>query len=600
MHPNLIEPGKMKKFVLTSIFFMTVITFALAVKIKPGPRLMTQSDGTIITVYGYGDENMHYYMTSDNILLYNSGSNFYIAKIDSTNGVLSSTGILAHNYGHRSKEEAMAIGKQNTNYFFNAKPIEHVNSKKLYENIANNSTYFPHTGTPKALVILVQFSDTIFKIKNPKYIFDKYLNATSFDEKRDGTLALNYGSVAQYFSDMSGGRFRPQFDVYGPVTLQHPSSYYGSGDDNIENLIPDACKAVDDSVDFSKYDANGDGKVDLLYIIYAGYSQSITSYSDDLWPKSGTNGSFGYYDGKQVYRYGINNELNYTWKGYMNDHKTYINGIGLFCHEFSHCMGMPDTYSTTSPANKLDNQEMEMWDLMDGGEYTNNGYCPTPYTAWEKESMGWIKIDTLKTPSNITMLPLNEGGKAYKIINDAASNEYYTLENIQNTGWNSSAYGHGLLISHVNYIPSYFYLGQSPNNIPGKPYMTVFPADGILYNISNTTISSDEYYISHAGDPFPGTSKTTSFTDTTTIIKSIVYNGATGYMSKPITNIAEAADGTITFRFMGGDTNSIENAIIDNNKEDNKIYSTNGMYLGTNMSILPKGIYIINRKKIIK
>ena len=171
----------MKKFVLTSIFFMTVITFALAVKIKPGPRLMTQSDGTIITVYGYGDENMHYYMTSDNILLYNSGSNFYIAKIDSTNGVLSSTGILAHNYGHRSKEEAMVIGKQNTNYFFNAKPIEHVNSKKLYENIANNSTYFPHTGTPKALVILVQFSDTIFKIKIPKYIFDKYLIATSFD-----------------------------------------------------------------------------------------------------------------------------------------------------------------------------------------------------------------------------------------------------------------------------------------------------------------------------------------------------------------------------------------------------------------------------------
>lgn len=599
MHPILIEPEKMKKVVLTSIFIMTVITFALAVKIKPGPRLMTQSDGTIITIYGYGDENRHYYMTSDNILLYNIGSNFFIAKIDSTNGVLSSTGILAHNLGQRSIDETRAIEKQNSYYFLNSAPAVHSNSKELYENITNNSTYFPHTGTPKALVILVQFTDTTFKINSPKYIFDKYLNANSFDEKKDGTLALNYGSVAQYFSDMSGGSFRPQFDVYGPVTLQHSSSYYGSGDDDMNHLISDACKAIDDSVDFSKYDANGDGKVDLVYIIYAGYSQSITSNSDDLWPKSGTDSNLGYYDGKQIYRYGINNELNYTWKGYMNDHKTYINGIGLFCHEFSHCMGMPDMYATTSPANKMDNQEMEMWDLMDGGEYTDNGYCPTPYTAWEKESMGWLKIDTLKTASNITMLPLNEGGKAYKIINDAASNEYYILEDIQNTGWNTNAYGHGLLISHVNYIQSYFYLGQSPNNIPGKPYMTIFPADGILYNVSNTNISSEEYYNSHAGDSFPGTKYTTSFTDTTSIVKSIVYNGATGFMSKPITDIAEASNGTITFRFMGGYTN-IENAIIDNKKEDNRIYSTSGIYLGTDISVLPQGIYIVNRKKIIK
>ncbi len=67
-------------------------------------------------------------------------------------------------------------------------------------------------------------------------------------------------------------------------------------DQNFKQMISEACaQAAADKVDFSKYDNNGDRFVDLVYIIYAGYSQSISGNSDDyLWPKSGTDNFYKY------------------------------------------------------------------------------------------------------------------------------------------------------------------------------------------------------------------------------------------------------------------------------------------------------------------
>ena len=67
-------------------------------------------------------------------------------------------------------------------------------------------------------------------------------------------------------------------------------------------------------------------------------------------------------------------------------------------------MGLPDFYPTVNPQwttdNKkrdfdaYDNQDMEDWDVMDNGIYMYDGYSPTAYTAWEREKMGWITIET--------------------------------------------------------------------------------------------------------------------------------------------------------------------------------------------------------------
>jgi immune inhibitor A len=266
-------------------------------------------------------------------------------------------------------------------------------------------------------------------------------------------------------------------------------------------------------------------------------------------------------------------------------------------------MGLPDFYPTSSSAQDACNPALEYWDLMDAGEYSNYGYTPNEYSAWEKEAMGWMKIDTLKTATDVTLKPLSEGGTAYRIMNDsdATGHEYYIVENVQKTGWNAAIKGHGMLIYHVDYNANAFSLDwNSVNNTIGHSRMTIFPADGLLISSYDSKYTGAQYQASHSGDPFPGTSNVYSFTDTTSPEKSTVYTGTTKLMGKPITDIAEASDGTITFKFMGG-TSGIREAITDHTVNgDNRIFSTNGMYMGTDMDVLPKGLYIRNGKKIVK
>lgn len=604
-------------------------TSANAVKMKPGPTTITQSDGSTLTVYAYGDEDFNYFTTTDGVLLCQEDFDFFIATTEK-DGTLSPTKVLAHEQGARTDEEKEAIALQDKQLMYdNMNRISATNKIKRV-SYAFSSTLFPHVDSPRIPVLLVEFSDSTFKIDNTKVAFDKYMNAEElFVDTIDTDMDNNHGSVKKYFTDMSFGAFKPQFDVYGPYTLSKPLKSYGAGsssNEDMKGLFTDACTLADADVDFSQYDSNGDGNVDLVYIVYAGYSAAWAGNSTDcIHPKSGTLSSMPEFDGKTIVRYGVNNELN--GNPTSNGEKRRINGIGVFCHELSHCMGLPDIYpSSGSVAERCINQNMEYWDIMDGGEYSRNGYRPTEYTAWEREFFGWMKVDTLSSPADITLLPLSEGGKAYRILNDndSTGNEYYMIENVQKINWNKSAYGHGMLITHVDYDNYYFSLGGCKvNSTAGHPRMHVMAADGMLvpvchYNTTITEGSTDTekeinatfydkyggqvftenmYKAELAGDPFPGTSGVTEFTDTTTPASAWVYTG--GYIGKPITDITENTEtGEVSFKFMGGTETAIESVI--KREEDSKaIYSLDGRYLGTDKSKLGKGIYIIGKKKVV-
>lgn len=481
-------------------------------------------------------------------------------------------------------------------------------SERRREQIYNNTTYFPHMGTPKALVILVDFQDVHFTIDNPKEAFNKYLNGGYLSVAADGPIGRNYGSVAQYFDDCSFGLFRPQFTLAGPVRLSQNLAVYGANE-RMDLLIPEACRLVDDEVNFADFDSNADGYVDLVYIIYAGYSESIDGNSTDcIWPKSGTT-SGGEYDGKKVLRYGVNGELN----GTPADAQKYgllANGIGLFCHEFSHCLGFADLYGyeTTDPSkySEMNNQGMEFWDLMDSGCYLNNGYTPIEYSAWEREAMGWIRVDTLDAPADIVLGTVQKTKKAYRVLNsnDVTNQEYFMLENIQKEGWNQYLNGHGMLVTHVDFAPNRFEVGSLPNSTKGHPRMTVVAADGLLlssylighyYNgalITHSTIRTDE-----AGDPFPGTAENTELTDES-VVTYPLYSGTS--MNKPITMISEGTDGVISFKFMGGSNTAVNNPSVGSDSFVKQPYYTlDGRKMGTDSSVLPKGIYIVGKKKAV-
>ena len=619
----------MRKKLLFGLLFAAMT--AGAVKMKPGINIIKQADGTTITVRAYGDEDLSYFLASDGTLLYQEGTNFYIAGVKA-DGTLYSTGVLAHEPSMRTIKEISAIKAQNAKAFYNSMETQAKANKVRREPMTPDNSLLPSLGKHKIPVILVEFSDVEFSVENPKATFDKYLNGKElFNKETDPEMGRNYASVAKYFKDMSFGKFEPEFEVYGPVNLGKPLATYGAGYSSQENmglLLTDACTAVDDEVDFTQYDSNDDGNIDLIYIIYAGFSQSIAGNSTDcIHPKSGYLSLAKSFDGMDVKRYGVNNELNGTPADQANG--PIINGIGLFCHEFSHCMGLPDLYPKSgSIAEACINQNMDYWSLMDAGEYTANGYRPTAYTAWERERLGWMEIGTLTGPSNVELKSLDEGGAAFRIYNDKdeTGHEYYIVENVQNNGWNKNLFGNGLMVTHVDYLSSQFSLGGCKvNNTAGHPRMHVMAADGMFvpeYFLGSTiedsyitflkehnadlvakyggqVFSIEDYKAEAAGDLFPGTSNATSLTDDSQPMKAWTYNGET--MGKPITDITNDTEkGIVSFKFMGGGepVDGI-NEVTVNKTTDSRVYSISGTYMGNDINSLPKGIYIRNGKKVI-
>lgn len=613
----------MKKIILCLTLALMSATTMFAVKAKPGITQLQLVDGTIVSATLHGDEHFSYYSLLDGTPLKKSDNGKYEIISTETLNARKATVI------NTLKTRASGIG-------------------------STYPSYFPHTGSPKALVILVQFQDVKFKSSDPVATFNHYLNADfgtavpSQDVSVFNQEDVNYGSVKEYFKECSMGQFTPQFDIVGPVTVSQ-SAYYGADDKNVQNgtdknfkqMISEACNKVADKIDFSKYDSDGDKFVDLVYIIYAGYSQSISGNSDDyLWPKSGTDNFYKYdengkeisplkyliFNGCRVCRFGINNELN----GSPDSKTPSINGIGLFCHEFSHTMGLPDHYDTEY--KDADNQSPEFWDLMDAGEYTYDGYCPTPYTPWQKMLMGWATPITLDgtQAGQYTLEPYDLASKAYKIeadvnkdnfrinenysstklsdkkkkeLKERAKGEFLLLQNIRNEGWYKHLLGYGLLVWRIDYGDiDQVHLTDNPNDTIGIPRVTIVPADGLIINqanVGNKKYTIDEYWENCANDPFPayGIGKDGSDINSLTEVK---FNWST-MTTRPLYNIAkDEATGIVSFDYLKDfKATGIENTLLDKDASSTptEYFDLEGRKIATPL----KGhLYITNKgKKVI-
>lgn len=593
-----LQRHNMKKLLLTLISLL-LVSLSWAAKAWKMPLTVTQPDGSVLQAYQHGDEHFNWYTDKDGVILIRKADIFYIAHIDRY-GKISSSNLLAHEKSQRQDAEKRAVEAQNRNLFFERAQQQIETRAMRREPVQVDGTFFPHKGSPKAIVILAQYKDTPFTLTNPRQSFQQFLNGKGFPVNYGHGENNNASSVQEYFKDMSFGQFTPQFDVYGPVTLPHELAYYGGtsadgSNEKFDELITDACRLMDDSLNFADYDANGDGYADLVYVVYSGYGQNMGAPDNTMWAKSGTIYPTPSFDEKKICRVGISSELIGNPK---KPEEKMISGIGLFCHEFSHCMGLPDFYPTLASA-RGDNQGMEAWSLMDDGEYIHNGWWPTAYTAWEREAMGWMTIDDLTTAQQIELQTIDNKGKAYRIYNDndPNKNDYYIVQNIQEEHWNKYLKSNGLLVYHVNYKASAFALSSnSVNNDKGKPRMTVIPADGRLYSSYNG--DRNKYREELKGDLFPGTKNVTELTDANKLPNYAPWTGGT--LNKPIYNISER-DGKIYFDFLRNDfTNGIEQATYKDRPVDERIYTLDGRYVGTDDSVLEKGIYIRNHKKFVK
>lgn len=388
------------------------------------------------------------------------------------------------------------------------------------------------TGTHRGLVILMQFPDMPFTTENAQHTFQRFFNEEGYNEMGMA------GSVRDYFKKQSYGQLTIDFDVAGPFTTQHEMEYYGGHytdsygtEQNDKHPALMVAEAVDSAhvagIDFSKYDWDGDGVVDQVFVIYAGYAEAQGADPSTIWPHEwslAAERAMRYYDNVTINTYGCAAEL---WGANSEANPDGIDGIGTACHEFSHCLGLPDTYDTQG-----DNYGMGYWDIMCAGNYNDYSRTPAGYTSYERWFSGWLEPKELSTMTRITdMKPLIEEPEAYVLYNDKNKNEYYLLENRQPISYDKGLYGHGLLVLHVDYDRG-AWNANSVNTIAGHERMTIIAADNEYGSYYTTSI---------AGDPFPGRTNNTALTNYTTPAATLYNANADGQklMSKPIDNITE-------------------------------------------------------------
>ncbi len=386
------------------------------------------------------------------------------------------------------------------------------------------------TGKQRGLVLLLQYKDVKFSNDSltTNQIYKRFFNEEGYKEYG------NEGSVRDYFKKQSYGKLDIEFDVVGPFTISQKMEYYGKRyTDDQGNEHNDAhpaimvAEAVDSAykagVDFSKYDWNDDKEVDQVFVIYAGYAEAQHADPETIWPHEwvlAAEGKTKEYNGVTIDTYGCASELSGN-KG------TDLDGIGTACHEFTHCLGLPDMYDTSG-----DNYGMAYWDVMDSGSYNDNSHSPAGYTAYERWFSGWMEPKELKEQTSIEgMKPLINEPEAYILYNEKNRNEYYMLENRQPVSFDKGLSGHGLLIYHVDYSKTAWTSNQV-NVVANRQRMVIVPADNDFNNLSALSL---------AGDPWPGTKGNTMLSNLTTPAATLYNENTDGskLLNKQVDNIKE-------------------------------------------------------------
>lgn len=488
---------------------LSIVLTASAIPAKKGVKTDVQLvDGRTVTVELCGDENFHFWRDQDGVTYMKAadGIHFEQRNISSAN---SATEV--------ARKESMQRRMARL-------PMNNPQRKAAY------------TGTKKGLVILMQFQNKQFQSAHNQEFYNRMCNEVGFNHTEAGYT--HNGSVHDYFLAQSGGQFDLTFDVVGPFTAQNNYEYYGQNvytygnrsDAHAKDLIKEAANAANAAgVDFTQYDWDNDGLVDQVFVLYAGDNEAyggsdentIWPHESSLWPVVYVSGS------KRVSTYACASEMTYTMP----------NGIGTFCHEFTHCLGIMDMYDTDYDETGGTSYGMGSWDLMSQGSDNNYGYTPAGYTSYEKYQCGWLTPITLTGEQEITnMKALSEGGEAYIIYNKANNNEFYMLENRQKTGWDAALPGNGLLILHVDYSQSIWRNNQI-NIDPTHQRVTIFHADN-----KDGTSQSDE-----ANDPYPyrANNKLTN----TSAPAARLFNsnsGGTKFMNYPISGIKQE-NGLVSF-----------------------------------------------------
>lgn len=518
-----------------SLAFACLFSFTvLGAPAKRTPVTVTQPDGSELTLVLMGDEYFHFHVTADGVPVRVADDGYYYYLTDDA---VTLSPLVAHDAADRTLAEKAYVASLDREAIFSKFDARNSDMRMMRKAAGRNveRKAAKAEGEVHGLIILVNFSDT-------KFVTD----IEEIEEMMNGDNYNKYGSIGsarQYFIDQSGGKFQPIFDIVGPVDLPQPMAYYGGNDSRgndsaPEQMVSQACSKANrlGTVDFSRYDNDGDGVLDLVYLIYAGYNEAEGATTDAIWSHAANLTGFGLntrVGGYLVDSYACSSELAGRGASYG---KTPA-GIGTFCHEYSHTLGLPDFYNT----DNSNDFTMDVWSLMDYGMYNNDGYVPVGYSAYEREFCGWLDIRELKNaPERITLDNLATSYDACKIVNEDNPDEFFVFEARYKEGWDKYLPATGLMITSVAYNENIWEKNTVNNGTKKRVY--VVAADNIY---SSMSVSGDLYPY-YNNDSYTLTSSPASRTYSGTVI------------DRPITNITKDTQAqSVTFDYLGGEANAV-------------------------------------------
>lgn len=575
-----------------SIACLLVPFSIFAVKAKPGILEVRQNDGSVVKIMLHGDEKFHYATDSEDILVVQNQDGEYEYAVVSADGTPVASGIPVRYPVDKVRGKIIKGSDYDESRRLPASDA--LRSQRMTRagfgtdepKYQYSSASFPTSGHPRTVIVLVEYQDVKFNVENPREYFNELLNGEDFT--RDGAS----GSCYRYFMDNSGGNFSPKFDVYGPVLLSEKRSYYGSGIDEPRAcmMVVEAVKALDEEIDFTIYDNNGDGFVDCIYVFYADMGEADGGPRESVWPYSWEllqEGVLLTADGVKFNTYGCSNELQADGE---------MNGIGTFLHEFGHVLGLPDLYNTE---NGYDRTTPSSWSIMDEGSYNNDSRTPPNFSSFERYSLGWLKPEEITQSGTHSLEYLATSNQSYILTSKENPDEFFMLENRQQQGWDSFLPYHGMLVWHIDFNQQ-AWDDNVVNNDRNHQMVELVRADG----------AADKSSLKH--DVFPGQFFVDEFSVTTNPALLTVEG-----QELNVTSIYEIREeeGNITFRtivseegFDAGmgllypdDSVTVEDGILFS-KIETEVYDIAGRKVGRLVPgrglRLPPGLYIASGKKI--
>ncbi|MBR4808669.1 MAG: M6 family metalloprotease domain-containing protein [Bacteroidales bacterium] len=463
----------MKKHILISAIALLVSFVAsYAIPAYPGIMNFKQPDGTTIQVRLHGDEFSSWYTTPSGTVLEFDSNGFLKPAVNGQAVV------------NRARQQS-------------------INSPKRMTVAPPSNTIT--TGTVHIPVIIVQFSDVAFTVTggDPGTAFSNMLNQAGYSV--NGAT----GSVADFYHDNSNDAYQPIFDVFGPVTLTETQAFYGGtnpssgSDDKAAEALFQAAVQLDTTttIDFSQYDADGDGLIDMVLMYYAGENQAEGGGAYTIWPHQWDMYSAWYYghdvdpnynfDGKKLRKYFCTSEINYA--GTMA-------GIGTTCHEFAHSLGLPDVYDINYESNGYSGGTYD-YDTMCSGSYNNEGMTPPFFNAFELELLGWdVTLEALPASGDASLPAFSKGLKKAYRSESSTADEYFLYE-CRASSWDTYVDEAGLVVYHIDKstrdvhgkTAAYWWSDWTLNVFGDHPCGYIIPAGAQNYT-TGPGVSSGLYY----------------------------------------------------------------------------------------------------------